>query len=156
MPDDDLTVDFTGSETYDGDFEPIPGGWYKCVVSDWESVEVKKTDGKFPMGTKGTKWELTVDEGEYENRKVWVTYWHHPTSLPFFKGFLVATEKYNEDDLSGAVNINDIRDGAVGQTLMVKVGVRPKRGEYEASNEVRATKRVGEKVAETPSDSLLP
>lgn len=152
---DDLTVDFTDTESYGGGFEPIPRNWYKVVISDWETTEVKKVGGAFPQGTPGTKWELTVDEGEFENRKLWITHWHHPTSLPFLKGFLEATGKFESSELSGQVDLNDVRERAVGSQLQAKVAVRPAKGDYEASNEIKSVKPIGDSVSESDG-SLRP
>lgn len=152
---DDLTIDLTDTDSYGGGFDPIPRNWYKLVISDWETTEVKKVGGTFPEGTPGTKWELTVDEGDFENRKVWITHWHHATSLPFLKGFLVATGKFEDGELDGEVDLNEARDRVVGSRIMGRVVIRPAKGEYEASNEVKNVKAVGSDVSES-NDPLRP
>jgi hypothetical protein len=153
---DDLTIDFTGQEAYGTGFEPVPRNWYKVVVTDWEASEVKKPDGKFPQGTPGTRWELTIDGGDYDNRRVWINHWHHPKSLPFLKGFLQATGKFSDDELSGQVDLNEARERAVNSTMMARVIRREADGGYDASNEVKAVKPVGSDVSSGPSNPNLP
>ena len=48
------------------DFEPVPGGNYKCVVSEAEDKDTSAGDGKY------LKLTLVIVEGQYENRKLWV------------------------------------------------------------------------------------
>ena len=155
---DDLTVDLSDVESYGGGFKPLPRNWYKVVVSDWEEVEVKPTAKKFPPGTPGTKWELTVDEGDYENRKLWLTHWHHEISYPFLKNFLQATGRFDESEFKG-LNINDAREKAIGATVMVRVVVRPAKGDYDESNEIKSVQAVGSDVGSNSGGSankLLP
>lgn len=157
MADDELVVDFTGMDAYGGGYDPVPRNWYQCVVSDWEASEVKKPDGKFPQGTPGTNWELTIDEGPYENRRLWINHWHHPKSLPFLKNFLLATGRFTEEEVSGKVDINEARERAVGSTLMARAVVREAKGGYDARNDVKAVKPVGSDVSSPPGGSgLLP
>jgi hypothetical protein len=156
MTDADAFIDLTDTESYGTGYDPVPRGWYTCVISDWEASEVKKENGKFPQGTPGTNWELTIDEGEYENRKLWINHWHHSKSLPFLKGFLEATGKFEADELSGRVDINDARDRALGARIQARAVVRPAKGEYDARNDVKAVKPVGAVVSDSGNNSLLP
>jgi len=96
---EDLSIDFTDVEGAGG-FTPLPNGRYLLQVTDWELTETKNA-GKLPAGTPGIKWEFTVIDGEYENRKLWTNHWIAATSLPFLKGFLAATGVYTEEELSG-------------------------------------------------------
>lgn len=142
MSDEDLVVDFTGQEAYGSGFEPVPRNWYKCLVTDWEATDVKKPDGKFPQGTPGTRWELTIDDGPYENRRLWITHWHHEKSLPFLKNFLLSTGRFTEEELSGRVKIDEARERALQAPIMARAVVREGQGGYDDSNEVRAVKPI--------------
>jgi hypothetical protein len=157
MSDDDLIIDFTDQPSYGGGFEPVPRNWYNCVVSDWESSEVKKVDGKFPQGTTGTRWELTIDDGEFENRKLWINHWHHPKSVPFLKTFLQATGKFSELELNGRLHPDDFRERALNSTLQARAVIKEASGGYDRTNEVKSVKAAG---ADTSSGSnstgLLP
>lgn len=156
---DDFTLDFSDTEAMGSGFDPLPRGWYTVVVSDWSEAEVGDNARKLAPGTKGTTYELTVDEGEYENRKLWANFWHAPSSLGFWKGFLVATGRFNDDELSGALDIDELRERPQGARLQVRVKIRPAKGQYEASNQIQAYKAEGEDVGSNGSgadSSFLP
>lgn len=152
---DDFVIDFTDQEAYGTGYEPVPRNWYTCVVSDWEVSEVKKVGGKFPVGTPGTRWELTIDDGDYEGRKLWINHWHHQKSVPFLKGFLQATGKFTEAELNGKLHPDDFRERAIGSRIQARTIVKENPG-YDKTNEVKNVKPVGEEVSSSSSSSLLP
>lgn len=156
--DDDLVIDFTDQPSYGGGYEPIPRNWYVCNVADWEVSEVKKEGGKFPSGTPGTRWELSVDEGEYEGRKLWINHWHHSKSVPFLKAFLQATGKFTDAELNGKLHPDDFREKALGSKIQVRAVVKPGTGGYDDTNEVKSVKPVGADVSSASGGSggLLP
>ncbi len=49
-------------------FDPLPGGFYECDITDIEVVEVKNGDNK---GKPMFKVELTISEGNFAKRKLW-------------------------------------------------------------------------------------
>ena len=59
-----IEMDMDATQESSG-FEPLPDGEYFLVCTDVE--DGKNQPGKFPY----IKLELTVSEGEYQNRKVW-------------------------------------------------------------------------------------
>lgn len=158
MSDDDLVIDFTDQPSYGGGFEPVPRNWYNCRISDWEISEVKKEGGKFPAGTPGTRWELTIDDGEFEGRKLWINHWHHAKSVPFLKAFLQATGKFSEDELNGKLHPDDFRERAIDSTIQARAVIKPGTGGYDDTNEVKSVKAAGADVSSSSSSSsgILP
>lgn len=155
---DDFTLDFSDTEAMGGSFDPIPAGWYKVAIDNYDDAEVRNA-GKLPAGTPGTNWQFVVDGGEHDGRKLWTNHWHHPKTLGFMKGMLLATEEFTEDELNGQVDLHSIRDRALGKTLAARVKVRKATDQYDARNEIGAFKPVDEMPqsgSSSSSSSLLP
>jgi hypothetical protein len=136
MSDADLTLDFSDVKAASGGFAPVPAGWYNVVVSDWSENEVsgKSGKGKLPVGTAGTTYEVTILDGPYEDRKFWPNFWHHATSLPYWKNFLLATGKFTEDELGGALDPKELRERPQGAELQVRVKIQRQTG-YDDRNQ---------------------
>jgi len=149
---DDMTLDFSGVQS--ATFVAKPVGWYLCAITDWEEVEVGPTAKKLPVGTKGTNWEFTIQDGEYESKKLWTRHYHHPTTLPFLKGMLKCLDEFTEEELNGALNINEIRERALGCDLLVKNTHRTYEGEKR--DNVAGFKNKSEYKGAKTSDSLMP
>jgi hypothetical protein len=58
-----LTIDFSEVEN---SFEPLPEDDYECIVENVEVRESKSSDNPY------LNWELTVQNEEYEGRKIWL------------------------------------------------------------------------------------
>lgn len=67
------TLDLSGADT--SGFDPIPSGWYECIVYEITHVEVEGADGKLAQGTPGINVQFKVDGGQYDNRRVFNRYW---------------------------------------------------------------------------------
>lgn len=66
------------------EYVPVPAGEYKCIVTE---VKWKESQASFePMLT----WELTVVEGEYQQRKLFYNVSLQPQASGFVKGALIA------------------------------------------------------------------
>lgn len=155
---DDLVIDFTDQEAYGTGYEPLPRGWYDCVITDWEASEVKKEGGKFPSGTPGTRWELTVDDGsEHDGRKLWINHWHHAKSIPFLKGFLQATKIFTDEELNSRLHPDDFRERALNARVQARAVIKEATGGYDKTNEVKSIKPAGsEKNSGSGGSGLLP
>jgi len=146
----DFSVDFT--DVKGGDFDAIPAGVYNVAVTDWSKVETKN-EGKIPAGTPGVNWEFTIQDGDYENRKLWTNHWIHPNTLGFLKGFLEKSGRYTEEELGGAFDLDP--DKVVGAELQAVVIVKKYQGDDK--NEIKKFRKAGESgVATSGSASMLP
>jgi hypothetical protein len=70
------------------DFDPLPVGNYTVRITDWEPREShsEKNPGKWYLNV-----EMTVIEGQYEDRKCWTNVNFMPQALFSLKGIAVAT-----------------------------------------------------------------
>lgn len=59
-----LNFDASQEEPNEG-FDPVPSGWYLCVVSDSEMKKTKAGTGEY------LKLTFEIIEGEYKGRKLW-------------------------------------------------------------------------------------
>ena len=62
-----------------GEFGPVPRGEYVCHVTKGE-LESSRS-----KGTPGYKVELTIIEGEFKGRKLWLDFWLTGAALPMSK-----------------------------------------------------------------------
>ncbi|TXH55544.1 MAG: DUF669 domain-containing protein [Desulfurellales bacterium] len=144
----DFSVDF--SDVQGGDFDAIPAGVYNVAVTDWSRTETKN-EGKLPAGTPGINWEFTIQDGQYENRKLWINHWIHPNTLGFLKTFLEKTGRYTDEQLSGSFDLDP--DSVVGAELQAVVTVRQYEGDDR--NDIKKFRKAGE-TASASSSSMLP
>lgn len=144
----DFSVDF--SDVQGGDFDAIPAGVYNVAVTDWSRTETKN-EGKLPAGTPGINWEFTIQDGQYENRKLWINHWIHPNTLGFLKTFLEKTDRYTEEQLSASFDLDP--DNVVGAELQAVVTVRQYKGDDR--NEIKKFRKAGENTS-SASASMLP
>ena len=94
-------------------FDPIPAGAYPIVVS---TVKQSEEDG--PSGFPYFILELTVAEGEFENRKLWTNLSMSPKAAFKVKEFLLAVG-VPEEDLAGEFDFDP--DEYEGATLEIAV-----------------------------------
>lgn len=107
------------------DYEPIPAGWYDCVLSDWEWVEESQTSGEPYI-----KFEFAVDEGEFEGRKLWRNSSVQTKALPYLKKLLLALGA-DADDVGGEFDADDLIPDLVGNPCRIKVKMREYEGEEQ-------------------------
>jgi hypothetical protein len=151
-----MRVDLSGT---DAGFDALPSGRYVVKVTDGEL----RTSGENAKhtGSEYINWELTVQTGEYEGRKVWQnTPWSHGTcecgdwkagALIGLKSLLTATgiwtdEQLNADDFDFEI------DEVIGADVKAVVAL----GEYqgEATNNVKRIKALTEE--DTVDAGLMP
>jgi len=146
-------VNFSGVEVRDFS-EPVPSGWYHMKVTDGE-VRESGPNAKNP-GAEYINWELTIQDGEFENRKGWVNASLLPHALFTLKGLLSATGIDCSADLD--FEIVDV----VGKDLLAKASVTSKKdkegrvveGEYQ--NEWKSFRPYTGEVPSATSDTPLP
>jgi len=62
-------------------FEAIPADTYDCAVQEVTMTEIKGEVGNLPKGTPGINVQFRVVGGEYDNRRVFNTYWIAPAKI---------------------------------------------------------------------------
>jgi len=152
MSDIDLSSLQVNLADVDSGFEPIPAGSYPCKVTDIEltktSAQAKNPD--VPM----IKFELTVQGGDYDGRKVFTNAVLLPQTMFNLKGIMEASERFTEEELNASqLNVQDIMEKLEGADVGAKVIIKPYQGE-----DVNNVKRVIplSKLGETGDASLLP
>ena len=108
-------------------FDPIPAGVYPVVVS---SLRQSEEDG--PSGYPYIIVEMTVADGEFENRKLWTNLSMSPKAAFKVKEFLLAVG-VSEEDLGGEFEFDP--DEYEGATADVAV----KQESYEGQIKNRVT-----------------
>ena len=110
-------------------FDPIPAGWYTCMITESEMRPTKTGTGEY------LQLRLDVIEGEHQGRVVF-------DRLNLVNDSQTAVE-IAQRQLSaicravGVMQPNDSGD-LHDKPIRVKVAIRPASGGYDASNEVKA------------------
>lgn len=131
-------------------FEPVPAGWYKAFISDHETKRTNKGDGQYLE----LVWEITGPK--FENRKVW-----DRLNLDNPNATAVEIAQASLSAICRAVGVVKPKsaDDLVGKEIEIKIAVKPAKGEYGPSNEVKGYREVGAAKAEKPaldSDDDMP
>lgn len=109
-----------------GNFDAFRGK-HHVKITGIEETETKN-EGKLPAGTPGLIFEFTVQEGPYENRKVWNNFWLAPSTLGFLKQCLKATGEFSDEDLAGDF---DVDENVIGLDLVIKTKIQGASGDYD-------------------------
>lgn len=115
-------------------FEPIPPARYEAMITASERKTTKAGDGEY------LKLEWTVASGEYEGRKI-------------FDNVNLANPNAQAVDLGhrqlaticravGKLRINDSEE-LHGITCIIDVKIRPAKGDWGASNDIKGYEQVG-------------
>lgn len=110
------------------EFEAVPAATYEVTLSKWEYVEETGDHGAY------VKLEFTIDDGEYEGRKLWRNLSAKPDALIYMKKALVALGA-EEEDISGEFDTDDVFPDLIGNSCAVVVTVKDYEGEPQ--NEVK-------------------
>ena len=121
-----ITVDLTGAEDA---FEPIPSGVYVVVVTNVTVKESRTSEWKY------INLELTVIEGKYADRKLWVNLSLSPKALWKMKEALIAFGT-NPDELQGQYTFDPAQ--FVGGSCIAEVIQAPNPQTGVLRNEVKA------------------
>lgn len=107
--------------------DPLPAGWYRCVITETEEKPTKAQTGSYLQMT------LEVIEGEHQGRKL-----TERLNLNNPNATAVEIAQRTLSGICRAVGIltprnsHELRD----KPMMVKVKVKPGQGEYGPSNEI--------------------
>lgn len=137
-----VTVNF--ADTGDLEFGAIPSGKYHAKITGGEMREAGP-NSKNP-GSQYVNWEFTIQQGSFEDRKVWTNTSLLPQALFGLKALLLASGRYTKEQLAEELTF-DI-DTLVSSDVVITVGQREYNGDVR--NEV---KRYAPYDAETFSTS---
>lgn len=124
-----VTLNF--ADTGDIEYGAIPSGKYHAKITGGEMREAGP-NSKNP-GSQYVNWEFTIQQGEFESRKVWTNTSLLPQALFGLKALLLASGKYTKEDLAGELNF-DI-DSLTSADVVITVGQREYNGDIR--NEVK-------------------
>jgi len=121
-------------------FEALPKGTYHCAITD-ATIEESGPQAKHP-GANYIKFEFTVQNGEYENRKLWVNASLLPQALFTLKGILAATGR---DANSEVFDTEEYVMSCEGDECILVVAQAKKKPEYatydgELENKIKGFK----------------
>jgi len=121
-----VTVNF--AEVPDTDFSAIPPGKYHVKITSGEMRESGPNSNN--PGAQYINWELTVQEGDHENRKLWTNTSLLPHALFNLKALLLATGTVSKDDARDSLEF-EIED-LISKSVIATVGAREFQGETRA------------------------
>lgn len=155
LPDDNANtgegffVNFTEKEAESKPLDPIARGLYHVKITDIELAfcgPASKNPGK-PYW----KLEATVQEGNFENRKIW-------TNVMLFSPALYSLSQLMKalgfDIGAGQFRLPD-PDTLIGQDIIVKVSVKPETDDYDARNEIKQYKPFDAKSPSSAKEATL-
>lgn len=141
-----IRVNFTDVASSNS-YEPVPTGKYNVFVTDGE-IKESGPNSKNP-GSQYINWEMTIDGGNYDGRKLWTNTSLLPQALFGLKGLLAAAGLNADGELDF-----DIKD-VIGKKIRAKVIKKPADGSYDERNEIKAFYAAGLEDDES-DNSLLP
>lgn len=115
-------------------FEPLPAGWYPVMITDSEFKPTKAGTGQY------LQLEYQVIEGEYEGRRVW-----DRLNLNNPNTTAVEIAQRALSAICRAVGVLTPSDSTElhDRPFEVKLSVKPAKGEYEPTNEVKGYRAIG-------------
>ena len=128
-------------------FEPIPAGWYTAMITESEEKPTKSGNGSY------LQLRLDIINGEFENRVIF-----ERLNLDNPNQTAVQIAQRTLASICRAVGImqpkssDDLKD----TPFMVKVGIQPASGNYEASNNVKGYAPVDGAQKATPVSPKVP
>jgi hypothetical protein len=141
-----MKIDFSGVDSTQQEFLPIPSGKYIVEVTDYRQGTASASAKN--AGADTISWELTVQstldgsdsvkDVKVAGRKVWENMTIVEASFWRLKAFLEACGF----DVSGEIDFDP--DEVVDSTLVARVGIQPSRKnketgeEYDARNQIKA------------------
>jgi hypothetical protein len=144
-----LKVNVSQKESESKALDPIPRGQYHVKVTDIETRESKSEKNK---GKPYYALELTVQDGDYEGRKLWA-------NVMLFEGALYSIvqicKAMGQDVEEGELEIPD-EDELLSEDFIVRVIIKPADDQYDSKNVVKAFKAWDGKVPGKGDVSLLP
>ena len=122
--------------------DPLPAGWYKCVITESEEKPTKAQTGSYLQMT------LEVIEGDHQGRKVFERLnLNNPNQTAVEIAQRTLSGICRSVGVMTPRNSSDLHD----KPLMVKVAVKPASGDYGASNEIKEYAEPEKKAATAAS-----
>lgn len=131
-----------------GSFDPIPAGWYTCMITDSEMKPTKSGAGEY------LQLRLDVIDGEHENRVIF-----DRLNLVNDNQTAVDIAQRTLSSICHAIGVLEPQDSSDlhDKPMRVKVSVRPAGNGYDASNEVKGYAAVeGAGTAASPAKPKKP
>jgi hypothetical protein len=122
----DTSVMVDLSDVAEASFEVLPRGVYDGVISNCDYT-LSQSSGK-PMWAA----QITIDEGEYEGRKLFTHFSFSENALPMTKKHLAVVAP---ELLSGGFNPEEVASDMEGKKVRVKVAIK----KYEGSDRNNVT-----------------
>ena len=115
-------------------FEPIPAGWYECMIVDSEMKPTKSGTGQY------LQLRLDVTEGQYANRVLF-----ERLNLDNPNSTAVEIAQRTLSAICHATGVLQPRDSSDLHNipLRVRVSVRPAGNGYDASNDIKGYESLG-------------
>jgi hypothetical protein len=117
-----------------GDFTPLPEGWYQVVIAKCERKATKAGDGEY------LKIEMVVADGQpFANRHVFtnINLWNASE-----KAVTIARRDFADlVTATGLVQVNT-PDDIIGRSVSIKLKIKPAQGGYDEQNEVKGYRSV--------------
>lgn len=115
------------ADDYENDYQPLPAGKYKAVITESESK---------PTAKGGEYLKLTVEiiEGQYKGRKVFGN-----LNLKNANPEAEKIARISLADICRAVGVTHPRDSSElhNKPLVVKLAIKPETAEYPAGNDIK-------------------
>lgn len=142
-------MELNGFNAYDVDpsesREPIPAGWYKCLIVASEEKPTKALTGSY------LQLEIQVVEGEHSNRKVWDRLnLNNPNST----AVEIAQRTLSSVCRSVGVMTPRVSGDLHDIPFMAKIAFKPADGAYSASNEVKEYAEADNVVQAAPAAAV--
>ena len=129
-------------------FDPLPAGDYTALISDSEMKETKAGTGQYLQCT------LQIIDGSHKGRQTWARF---NLVNPNATAVEIAERQFGE--LCRALGLPQVEDSAElhDKPFIVKLKLRPAKGDFDASNDVAAFKAyTGAPLAAEPSSVPAP
>ena len=121
-------------EDSQGDYSPIPDGWYTTQVTGAELKDTKAGTGQY------IKVEHTIVGEQFSGRKVWGNI---NIQNPNEKAEEIGRQQLNKLMTAIGLNMLEDTDELVGKDVSIKLKIKEASGGYDASNEVKGYKASG-------------
>jgi hypothetical protein len=123
-------------------FDPLPAGWYNCIMEKSELKPTKGGDGTY------LECVFNVVDGQYAGRKLFARInLRNPNPQAQEIGFKQLSA------IAHAVGVLHVQNSEQlhGRPLKVRAKIRPADGQYEASNDITGFKNINEDAGGAPA-----
>lgn len=129
--------------------EPVPAATYRVTITDFDDTKTTSPDSPKYPNQPMISYEMTIQSGEQQGRKVFQTCVLHKDLLGNLKALMLYSGKWTEEDLNS--EIEDFEPGdLMGCEYKVKVGFG--KGQFADSNQIKRVMPVTEADAAEEGD----